>query len=228
MSRHLKKYAAPTTWPITRKDTTYITKPSPGPHSQRFSMSIDLILKILGCARTRREIKKILNTKEIIVDGKKVSEPKFPVGLFDTLSIPATNQHFRVVFDAKGRLKLLPIQKNETDKKIARIIGKTILKNAQMQLNLSDSRNILTVEKTYKVGDTLLIEVPSQKIQAHFRFEPGVMIYLVDGKYAGQIGMLEEIKGKTIMYTNASKQKVQTLKEYAYTIGKEKQVIQLQ
>lgn len=228
MSRHLKKYTAPTSWPITRKDTVYITKPAPGPHSHAISMSIDLILRTLGYAKTKREITKIMNTKEIIVDGKKVTDPKFPAGLFDTLSIPATNQHLRITLDAKGRLKMLPIQKNETNKKITKITGKTILAKGKTQLNLSDSRNIITAEKNYQVGDTLLIEVPSQKIQEHFKLQPGMLIYLVDGKHTGDIGVLEEIKNNTITYTNNSKQKVQTLKEYAYVIGKEKPIIQIQ
>ncbi len=44
MSKHLKKYAAPTSWPVTRKDRVYITKTMPGPHSIQQSLNIALIL----------------------------------------------------------------------------------------------------------------------------------------------------------------------------------------
>ena len=88
--------------------------------------------------------------------------------------------------------------------------------------------SIITTEKNYGIGDTLLIELPSQKIQEHFKLQPGMLIYLVDGKHTGETGVLDEIKKDIITYTNNSKQKVQTLKKYAYVIGKEKSAIQLQ
>lgn len=228
MSRHLKKYAAPTTWPITRKDRVYITKPSPGAHSQKFGTSIDLILRTAGYAKTKREIKKILNTKEITIDGKKITNPKTPTGIFDSLSFPALNQHFRIILDQKGQLKLLAIQKNDADKKFSKIIGKKTIKGGKTQLNLSDGRNIITNDKKYATGDTLLIEVPSQKINTHLKLETGVCIYVIDGKYRGQIGNVETTDNTTITYTNTDKQKVQTLKKYTITVGKEQPLLKIQ
>lgn len=228
MSKHLKKFAAPTTWPITKKDFVYITKPSAGPHPHRFSMSLDLIIRTLGYAKTKREIKKIMITKEILVDGNRIHDSKFPAGLFDVVSIPAINKQFRIVFDEKGRLKLLEIQKNEANKKIAKIVGKKILKGGKMQLNLSDSRNILTTDKKFTVGDTLLLEVPSQKIHEHFKLEKGALIYLVDGKHVTDTGLVDDINKQTISYTNAAKQQVKTLKTYAYVVGKTQPAIKLQ
>ncbi len=228
MSKHLKKFAAPITWPITRKDLVYIAKPLPGPHTQEFSLSIGLILRLLGYAKTTREIKKILNTQEILVDSKKIKELKFPAGLFDVVSIPSQNQHFRIVFDDKGKLKLLPIQKDETSKKITKIIGKKMIHGAKLQINLSDGRNFITKEKEYTVGDSLLIELPSQKIIEHLKLEKGACIYLVKGKHQCDIGTLEEINKDTIMYTTANKQKVQTAKQYAYVVGKKQPQIKLQ
>ena len=227
MSRHLKLSKTPTSWPVERKKTVFITKPLPGPHSISFGMPLDLLLKDLGHAQTKKEIKQILNTKEIIIDGRRIKESKFPIGLFDTISIPAQNQHFRITFDKQGKIAKIPIQKEETTKKISKVIGKTSLKKGKLQLNLSDGRNILTTDKTISVGDTLLIEVPTQKIQQHFKLEKGALIYLVDGKHVNDTGKIDEIKNETITYTNNTNQKVQTLKEYAYVIGKEKPAIKI-
>ncbi|MBI4141502.1 30S ribosomal protein S4e, partial [Candidatus Woesearchaeota archaeon] len=104
MSKHLKKYAAPTTWQITRKDSVYITKPSAGPHSIRMSIPISIILKKLGYAKTNKEIKKILTAKEILVDGRQVQESTFPAGIFDTISFKTIKQNYRILFDSQGKL----------------------------------------------------------------------------------------------------------------------------
>lgn len=240
MSRHLKKYAAPTSWPITRKDTVYIAKPSAGPHNMRMSMSLELILRTLGYAKTKREIKKILTTNEILVDGRRIKEPSFPVGIFDTITFktlkPLLNtvqqdtarvQNHRIVFDDKGKLSLLPIKEEEAKTKITKINGKKTQNKGVLQLNLSDGRNILTKEKNYTVGDTLVIETPSNKIQKHLKLEQGAMIYLIDGKHVTDTGTVKTIEKTTITYTSTTNKHVQTLKQYAYVIGKDKPVITL-
>jgi len=227
MSEHLKKYMAPQTWPITRKDTVYITKPSPGPHNLHTSMTLDLILRTLKYAKTKREIRKILANNEILIDGRRVQESTFPAGIFDTITFKTLNKHYRIIFDQQGKLSLLPINEEETKTKITKIIGKSIQNKGLLQLNLSDGRNILTKEKNYAVGDTLLIETPSNKIQKHVKLEPGALIYLIDGKHLSDIGTVKTIEQKTITYTSTTNKEVQTLKKYAYAVGKDKPLITL-
>ena len=40
---HLKRVAAPRTWPITRKTSKWVAKPSPGPHSQEHGMPLVVV-----------------------------------------------------------------------------------------------------------------------------------------------------------------------------------------
>ena len=42
---HLARLAAPKTWHIDRKSTTFITKPVPGPHGLQSGMPVNVILK---------------------------------------------------------------------------------------------------------------------------------------------------------------------------------------
>ena len=111
--------------------------------------------------------------------------------------------------------------------KITKINGKKIQNKGQLQLNLSDGRNILTKEKTYAVGDTLVIETPSNKIQKHLKLEQGAMVYLIDGKHVTDIGTVKTVEKTTITYTSTTNKHVQTLKQYAYVVGKDKPVITL-
>ncbi len=65
------------------------------------------------------------------VDGKIVTDYKFPVGLMDVVTLKKANQSYRMLIDYKGRLKLVPIEENEAGWKLARIDGKTTVRGEQ-------------------------------------------------------------------------------------------------
>ena len=92
------------------------------------------------------------------------------------------------------------------------------------KLNLSGNKNVLIDKDDYKVGDTVLLELPSQKISLHLKFEKGAMIFLTGGKHMGAKGVIESIEGNKVLYKDG-KTTVETLKKYAFVIGKEKESI---
>lgn len=224
MSRHLKRLNAPKSWTILRKSTKYIVKPLPGAHKLAESMPISLVLRQLGHAQTSAEAKKIINAHQILVDGKRVRDLKAPVGLLDNLSLPGSNEYYRVVYDTKGRLQLLPISKNESGTKICKVINKTAVKEAKVQLNLNDGRNMLADKNSANTGDTLIIEVPSQKIVQHLVLEKGALIYLLGGKHIGTMGTIEAIEGDEVTF-KTNNQLIATAKKYALVVGKDKPLI---
>ncbi len=226
MSRHLKRLNAPPTWFILRKTTKYIQKPLPGAHKLEESMPISLVLKQLGHAQTGGEIKKILNHHEVLVDGKRIRDPQSPVGILDSIALPTSNEYYRIVFDAKGRLHLLPISKNETMTKLCKVVNKTAVKGGKLQYNLNDGRNILAAKDTANTNDTLVLNVPGQKIAQRLPFEKGALLYLLGGKHIGTLGVLESVEDDEIIFT-ANGQSIATAKKYALVVGKGKPVLQL-
>jgi len=226
MKSHLKRLVTPKSWTLLKKKEKFVVRPRPGSHPAKDCMPITLLLKTLGYASTTSEVKKILNTKEVLVDGKRVKEHKFPVGLMDVLTIKDTNESFRVIFDKKGRLGVLPVEKDEQHLKLCRVKKKTALKKGKVQLNLSDNRNILTDKTSIKSGDSVLITVPFQEIKEHFPLEKGALIYLIGGRNIGHKGTVESIYGNKLVYTDAKK-KHESLKIYAFVVGKNKEAIKL-
>jgi small subunit ribosomal protein S4e len=224
MSRHLKRLNAPKSWTILRKTTKYIVKPLPGAHKLSESMPISLVLRQLGHAQSAAEAKKILHAHKILVDGRRVIDLKSPVGLFDSITLAGSNEYYRIVFDTKGRLQFLAIPKNEAGLKICKIINKTSIPGGRIQLNLNDGRNIIADKNPAKTGDTLVIEVPSQKIANHLVFEKGALIYLLGGKHIGTIGVLDKVDGDEITVTQDS-QPITTAKKYALVVGKDKPIL---
>ncbi len=224
MSRHLKRLNAPKSWLILRRTTKYIAKPLPGAHKLSESMPIALVLKQLGHAQTSGEAKKILNAHQILVDGRRIRDLKSQVGLLDSISLPGSNEYYRMVFDAKGRLQLVPIQKGEAMLKFCKVINKTAVSGGKIQLNLNDGRNILVDKSAANTGDTLVLQVPEQKIQQHMPLEKGTMIYLLGGKHIGSLGTLDKIENDEIIF-NKNGQSIATAKKYALVVGRDKPII---
>ena len=221
MSKHLKKYAAPKSWNVQRKDLKFIKKPNPGPNNCETSQSINLTLKMLKVAKTAREVKKILNSSEVLVDGRRVLDPKFPVGLFAVLSFSQTKEQYRMMLDVKGRLVASPTDSEHAKVKVCKIINKTVLRKGKLQVNCSDGRNIVVKENSYKVGDSLIINLSDQAIKEHLSFAPGAEIMLVAGKQSGERGILTGVLKNKISYKERE-QEAETKKEYAFVIGPSK------
>jgi small subunit ribosomal protein S4e len=226
MSRHLKRLNSPKSWNVLRKTTKYIAKPLPGAHPLSESMPIALVLKQIGHARTTGEVKKILHAHQILVDGKRVIDAKAPVGILDSIALPTSNEYYRVVFDTKAKLTLIPISKEEAAKKFCKVVNKTMVRGGKLQLNLNDGRNLLADKAAAKTGDTLVLEVPSQKIAQRLPLEKGAQIYLLGGKHISNLGTLERIEGNKVTFT-INNQMIATAKKYALAVGKDKPLLTL-
>ena len=228
MSKHLKRYFAPKTWKIKRKGIKFVAKPRPGTHKIDVALPLNIILRdILGYANNNREVKFILEKKNITVDGIRRKDCKFPVGLFDVLSLNDIDKHFRVVFDKMGNIGLIKLGKEESMVKLCKITGKRAIKG-KVQLNLYDGTNIIVQNGSYKVGNTILLALGKKKeIKEKINLDKNVLIYLTGGRHIGQIGKVESIRANRILYKAESGDVVETLKVYAFPIGKDKPLISL-
>jgi len=228
VKNHLKSITMPKTWQMERKKTVFVTRPNPGAHSMMYSMSLNMVMKeLIKCAKTTKEVKAILHDKEILVDGKKRTDEKYSVGFMDVLSIPETKQQFRIIINKKGKIKAMEIPKEEADIKLSRIKGKTVLGKGKIQLNFFDGRNIIVDKNDYNVGDSLLLSLPKQEIKDHIKLSVGVYVLMIGGKQIGRFGKVEEIKGDIIM-VKIGDTPFETLKKYAFVIGKTKPLIKLE
>lgn len=222
----LKRLLAPSLWKVGKKTAPFVISPSPGPHKKFECIPLGIIVRdILKLAETYKETKKIIKSGEIFVDGKPRKNHKYPVGLMDILSIPKIKKNYRVTVDSKG-LKLIEISGKDANLKICRINNKTKVKGGLTQLNCHDGRNVLVKEDVYKTGDSIVIELPSNKIVKHIKLSKGALVLITKGKNAGKIVKVEDITvpafkrpSKVICKENESKFEV--LKEHVLVIGVE-------
>ena len=231
--KHLKRFKAPRHWPIHPKENKWTTKPNAGPHAIEGSLPLLLIVRdILGVADNAREAKRIINTGEILVDGRARKDYKFPVGFMDVIEIPKSEKVYRVLPYEKGRLILYPIAAENKDFKLCKITDKTTIRGGKTQLNLHDGRNQLA-DNEYKVGDVVILKVPEQEITDRIVFEKGTIGLITGGKHTGEIGRINKINitkssmSNTVEMETEDKKTFLTLKDYVFVIGKEEPAIAL-
>ncbi len=223
---HLKRIAAPKTWLIKRKNNTFIMRPRAGPHPFQYGMPLSLVLRdLIKVARTSKESKQILCNKDVFVDKRKRLDKKYPVGLMDVIEFPEIGLVYRMVLDLKGRLTVVKADVKESNTKLSRVLDKTKILGGKTQLNLSDGRNVIIESDSYAVGDTVQLLLPDQKIQNHFKLEKGACVLLTGGKHAGSLVNVEEINKDKIIIKSSKNEKLETLKKYAFVVGKDKPIL---
>lgn len=228
VKNHLKRLSSPRTWDIKRKGIIFVTRSDPGPHSLDKGLPLNVIIRdMLGYAKTTREVKKILLENNVLVDGIRRKDHRFPVGFMDSLKFVETKECFRLIINKKGKLALIKIDDKEYHLKLCKIINKSYTKG-KLQLNLFDGKNILVDKDSYKTGDALLLALPKQEIKSHFKLEKGAQIFLTDGSHIGEIGAVEDILSNKIKFKTKKGEVFETLKKYAFVVGKEKSAIKIE
>jgi small subunit ribosomal protein S4e len=220
----LKRLAAPKWWPIEKKAKKFVVSPR-GPHPKESSLPLLVFVRdVLKVAENSKEAKSIIKKGEVLIDGRKMKDYKYGIGLFDVIEIPALKKAWRAVSHKKG-LKFVEIPEGEKKLKICKIINKKTLKKGRMQLNLHDGRNILSNEK-YFTHDSLLIEVPEQKVVQYIKLEPESLILVTGGTRMGEIAKVSKIEGNRVWLKNEKEFEVP--KRFVIVVGKEKPVIKLE
>jgi small subunit ribosomal protein S4e len=232
MSKHLKRLNAPRTLQLHRKEETWTIKSSPGPHPFEESIPLGLVIRdYLNLADTLKETKRIISSGEILVDNVKRKDHKFPCGIMDVISIPKIKKDYRVLFNRRGKLILVPISSKEATWKLYRIENKTIVKGKKIQLNLHDGNNIIVKKDEYKTGDVLKISFKDKKIDDSFKFEKGTISIIIGGNHIGEVANIEEIEIISSSKPNLTKMKgkndFSTLQRYVFPIGKAKPIIEI-
>jgi small subunit ribosomal protein S4e len=232
MSKHLKRLAAPRVLRLHRKEHKLTIRAAPGPHPLELAIPIGLVVRdYLSLCDTYKEARKIVSNGDILVDGVKRKNFKFPCGLMDVISIPKMRKNIRILFDRNGKLTLVPISESDAEWKLCRIQNKTIVKGKKVQLNLHDGKNKLVDKDEYKTGDVLKISFKENKIDEVYRFDKGTVSMIIGGTHIGEIASIDEIQVVASSKPNLAKMKGEkefsTIAEHVFPIGKTKPAIAL-
>jgi len=201
--KHLKRLNAPKSWLLSKMGGIWAPRPSTGPHKLRESLPLCLAIRNrLKYALTRREVIMITARRLIEVDGKIRTDVNYPSGFMDVISIQKSKEHFRVLYDVKGRFVLHRITVEEAGYKLCRVerysraskasIGKNPFLHGQSSvipyIVTHDGRTIRYPDPAIKRNDTIRFDLKTGKITGHLKFEQGNMAIITRGANIGRVG----------------------------------------
>jgi small subunit ribosomal protein S4e len=184
--------ASKDTGAVSRKKVKWLLAPAPGKHTKQESVSAGVLLRdVLGRAGTLHEVKKILNSGGLLVDGRKVNDPKRAIGLMDVVSEPAEKKAYRMSLSGPS---LVPreVKDAAAASKYLKAVGKSTVKGGKISIAFHDGRNYLG-DKHISPGDTCVFSLPDFKLTSHIKLAPGVQCIVVKGKHKGESAKLEKI-----------------------------------
>ncbi len=186
---HKTRSELPVNWPLPRKGTKYFVTSS---HSPQEGIPIQIALRdILKVGSTRKEIRFMLLNKEISVNGKVRINKKFPVKVFDVLTLKNAGKSYRLEIAGK-KLKFVEVSGKEANKKIVKIAGKVLLSKNSFQMNLEDGTNFI-VKETFTTGGSAVLNLKENKIEKILELKEGAKVFIVSGKHSGKEGKVKEI-----------------------------------
>jgi len=223
--KHLKRLNAPSHWMLDKLGGVFAPKPSPGPHKQRECLPLCLILRNrLKYALTYKEVTTILQQRLVKVDGKTRRDKCYPTGIMDVVSIDKTDEHFRIIYDQKGRFVVHRITALEAQYKLCKVNKKRLGDKGVPCVNLHDGRTIRYPDPLINEHDTVMVDIATNKITEFIKYDAGALVMLTGGRNAGRVGIItrrEKHKGsfEVVHVKDASGHEFATRSQNVFVIG---------
>jgi small subunit ribosomal protein S4e len=144
----------------------------------------------LKYALTGREVTLIVAQRLIKIDGKVRTDPKYPTGFMDVVSIEKSGEHFRILYDVKGRFTIHRISAEEATYKLCKVKRVQLGAKGVPFLVTHDGRTIRYPDPAIKVNDSIRFDVEKGKILDFLPFEAGSLIMCTGGRNQGRVGTI--------------------------------------
>jgi len=189
--KHLKRLAAPSAWMLDKLSGTYAPRPSPGPHKLRECLPLTIFLRNrLKYALTGREVTAIVQQRLIKVDGKVRTDNTYPTGFMDVITIEKSGEHFRLLYDVKGRFTIHRITPEEASYKLLKVRKVALGSKAVPYIVTHDGRTIRYPDPLIKVNDSVKFDIETGKITDFVTFDTGNVVMITGGRNMGRVGTI--------------------------------------
>ncbi len=230
-ANHMSRLASPSKWKVMRKSIKWIAKTSPGPRGASEAVPLVVLLRdVEGIVENKRELKVLINSKSILINGKRYNDTNFPIGLFDVISFPTIKKQYRAVLNEKGKLIAKEISEKESNLLLLQIRKKKIIRGGKLQMTLSNGWNILGKNKG-SVSDSVLYDLSSNKIKEVITYKSGAKVYFVNGKRAGTVAKFKDqkelgaLKRDKVAVLEIGKETVESSMNNLMAVGDKKEAI---
>merc|ERR1712226_537361 len=190
--KHLKRLNAPKHWMLDKLGGVFAPKPTAGPHKSRECLPLILILRNrLKYALNGQEANAILQQRLIKVDSKVRTDKTYPCGFMDVIDIDKTDEHFRLVYDSKGRFCMHRITKEEAAYKLCKVKTMKLGEKGIPYVVTHDGRTIRYPDPLVKELDSVVVDVESNKIKDFIKLDAGNVCMVIGGRNMGRVGILQ-------------------------------------
>jgi len=112
----------------------------------------------------------------------------------DVLTIPKTNENFRILYDIKGRFQPVAVDSSEAGFKLCKVTQKKLGKNKIPYIVTHDGRTIRYPHPDVKKNDTIKLNLATGEIDGIVKFENGAMVFIKGGNNIGRTGTLMSVE----------------------------------
>lgn len=189
--KHLKRLNAPSSWMLDKLGGTYAPRPSPGPHKLRESLPLTVFLRNrLKYALTGKEVVSIVKQRLIKIDNKVRTDPTYPAGFMDVVTIEKSGEHFRLLYDVKGRFTIHRITPEEATYKLLKVRRVAIGAGGVPHIVTHDGRTLRYPDPAIRVNDTVKFDLDQGKMTDYVKFDTGNMCIITGGRNMGRAGII--------------------------------------
>jgi len=150
----------------------------------------------------------IVMRRLVKVDGKIRTDINYPAGFMDVISFDKSNEHYRLLFDTKGRFVLHRVSEDEAKFKLLKVKDVSRSSKASGGRNpfhqgqagvvpyavTHDGRTVRYPDPSVKINDTIKFDITTGKSVDFIRFEVGNSCVLTRGANAGRVGVITTIE----------------------------------
>ena len=161
-----------------------------------------------GCIKyglTYRESMMILKQRLLQVDGRVRTDPKYPAGFMDVVTIPKTSDKSRLLYDTKGRFVLHKIRNDELNMKLYKM--KKLMYGPQRTpfAVAHDGRTIRYPDPNLGRNDTVVLDLETNKevdgrVHTDPKYPAGFMDVVTIPKTSDKSRLLYDTKGRFVLH----------------------------
>jgi small subunit ribosomal protein S4e len=218
---------APDAWQIARKASKYTISTAHGPHNAS-ALPIGIWIRDhMKLAQNTKEVRKILHERNVILNGRVVTDEHIGIDVFDIISFPKSDRHYLILVDGKGRQTQYEITAEAAKMQLVKVAGKTTITGGKTQINLTSGANFIG-DNSCRGKDSLVIGLEGDDrfiVQQHFPFAVGNMAVVIGGKHTMKTGKIVEIIVQQssipnrVLLEDADGVQFETIEDYIYMIG---------
>ena len=106
------------------------------------------------------------------------------------ITLENCSDRFRLLYDVKGRFVLHRIDEAEAQFKLCKVVKRQLPPKKIPFIVTHDARTIRFPDPAVKVNDTVKVDIKTNKIIGHIKFEVGNLCFITKGHNIGRVGVV--------------------------------------